>query len=89
MTDERRCDRQPGLHKAALAACVTRLSDGFCTPTQNGACPKCWPAAEAVMQATGCSAQAAAWIFDHINRIEDEAAKANGTVREFARGFQT
>lgn len=77
MSDRRRCDEQPGLHKAALAACTTRLTDGFCTPNTRDVC-RCWDAAEAAQRATGMSAQAVAWVFNHRSAIEREAAKLAG-----------
>jgi hypothetical protein len=65
---------QPALYMAAVEACVTNHTDGFCHPSRHQACTRCWPAAEAVMRATGLSAQAVAWVFAHCRSIE-EAAK--------------
>lgn len=62
--------REPGLFKAALAACACRLTDGFCTPANTDNC-KCWDAADAVQKATGLSARGVAWVFSNIRRIED------------------
>lgn len=70
---------QPGLFKAAHAACIKRLTDGFCSTRNVNAC-KCWDAAEAVQRATGLSSQAVAWIFDHLQRIEASASTDEPTL---------
>jgi hypothetical protein len=73
MTDAReRMRMQPGLFAAAECACIYWLTDGFCTPRNIASC-KCWDNAEAVMKATGLSAQGAGWIFRNLTRIEQEA----------------
>lgn len=75
MSDERRSDRQPALFRAALSICVTDMTDGFCTP-QNAETCKCWQKAEAVMEATGLSGRAVAWMWPRRRMIETEAEKA-------------
>jgi hypothetical protein len=69
-----RAKDQPGLHMAAQEACVTMYTNGFCVARNNPTCTRCWPAAEAVIKATGMSARAVTWIFAHRSKIE-EAAK--------------
>lgn len=76
-----RADMQPALAKAAEAACIYKMTDGFCHPRNNAAC-KCWNNAKAVQGATGMSNQAVAWIFRNLQKIEiianeskDEASK--------------
>lgn len=73
-----RAREQPGLHMAAQEACVTKYTDGFCMARNNPGCPRCWPAAEAVMKATGLSAQAVTWIFAYRSRIEAYADREYG-----------
>lgn len=65
---------QPGLLMAAEAACIYGKTDGFCHPRNANAC-RCWDAAEAVMKATGLSAQAVAWVFKNRQAIEKTAAE--------------
>lgn len=67
-----RASLQPALARAAEAACIYDMTDGFCRPRNAPDC-RCWKAAEVVMEATGMSALAVAWVFRHKRRIEQEA----------------
>jgi hypothetical protein len=67
-----RAKLQPGLALAAEAACIYRSTDGFCHPRNVDSC-KCWDQAKQVMEATGLSARAVAWIFRNSQRIEELA----------------
>lgn len=71
---EPRWQREPGLFKAADAACSYQKTDGFCTPRNVDHCT-CWSDADAVMGATGLSAIAVAWVFKHRKSIEASAAE--------------
>lgn len=71
-TEAERRTMQPALFLAAECACIYRFTDGFCRP-QNIASCRCWNAAEAVMLATGLSAQAVGWVFRNLQHIEREA----------------
>lgn len=71
--ESERSRMQPGLLRAAEAACIYDMTDGFCHPRNSPGC-RCWKAAEDVQRATGMSAQAVAWVFRCKSRIEREAA---------------
>ena len=64
-----RAKMQPALLKAAEAVCIYHDTDGFCHPRNDQSCA-CWSKAEAVMQATGLSANAVSWLFQHTEKIE-------------------
>jgi hypothetical protein len=83
MSEFDRYKLQPALAKAAECACSYYLTDGFCMPRDRQQC-KCWAKAWAVMEATGLSARAVGFIFQHRQRIEETAEAAetktfNGT----------
>jgi hypothetical protein len=67
-----RCKLQPALAHAADAACSYFMTDGFCDPRQCQSC-KCWDRASAVMDATGLSARAVGFLFQHRQQIEKSA----------------
>lgn len=76
-----RAKDQPGLYMVAREACVTMYTNGFCEPRNHPACSKCWPAAEAVIKATGMSPRAVTWIFAYRTHIEETAkTQYNGHV---------
>lgn len=74
MSERQRWKDQPALARAAETVCLTHLTDGFCHPKDRPTC-KCWDAASAVMQATGLSARATAWVFSRRHAIEEQAEK--------------
>ena len=74
-----RARMQRGLLYAAELACIYKLTDGFCHPRNRPEC-RCWDAANAVMKATGLSAQAVHWIFQHIDKIEKDAMPDAGPI---------
>lgn len=72
MSERDRYKETPALAHAAEAACSYYLTDGFCMPRSCQGC-KCWDRAKAAMEATGLSARAVGWIFQHRGRIEKQA----------------
>ena len=73
MSEERdRYKDQPALAHAAECACTYYLTNGFCGPRNAQQC-KCWDHAAATMAATGLSARAVGWIYEHLRKIETQA----------------
>jgi hypothetical protein len=73
-----RSTMQPALYEAANAACIYQYTDGFCVTRNSPTCERCWGNAWRVMDATGLSARATAWLFQHGPVVERLATMPAG-----------